>query len=318
MQKLPSWFEPQASVFASFPGAEDPPELLIVDDEPNNIHVLLETLRQEYRIRVATSGADALELVRRNPNLDLIILDILMPGLDGYEVCRRLKKQEESRDIPVMFVTALDTDLAELIGLRLSAVDYVTRPVHPDVLRLRVGNMVRLKRLQEQLWAQSHLDGLTGLANRRAFDGFLEREWRRGMRDRTPVSLLMLDIDLFKPFNDRFGHLAGDGALREVARAFASVMRRPSDLAARYGGEEFAGILGNTALDGAVALAHSALEAIVGLGIIHPDAPGGLLSACVGVSTLLPEADASCQALIVEADARLYQAKALGGRCCVP
>lgn len=299
------------------PPPQELSEILIVDDEPSNIHVLVETLRSDYRIRVATSGSDALELVSRSPSLDLIILDILMPGMDGYEVCRRLKQQDETRDIPVMFVTALDSDLAELVALRLSAVDYVTRPVHPDILRLRVGNMVRLKRLQEQLWAQSHLDGLTGLANRRAFDGFLEREWRRGTRSSAPTSLLLLDVDQFKAFNDRFGHLAGDGALREVACAVAGTLQRPTDLAARYGGEEFAGVLGVTDLAGARAVAEAACEAIKGLKIAHPDVPGGILTASIGVASLLPQPGMSVQTLIQQADQRLYEAKRRGGQCCV-
>ena len=181
---------------------------------------------------------------RRSP--DLVLLDIKMPGMDGYEVCRRLKQHATTRDIPVIFVTALGEEEDETRGLDAGAIDYITKPVSPRILRARVRAHLSAKDAQDRLAELSRIDELTGIANRRRFDEMLALEWRRNLRQRMPLSLVMCDIDYFKAFNDSHGHVAGDRCLRCVAVAVAGAMRRPTDLPARYGGEEFAALLSAT------------------------------------------------------------------------
>jgi PleD family two-component response regulator len=216
--------------------------ILIVDDETTNIEILAELLASDYDVIFATSGEEALAIVE-SARPDLILLDVMMPDIDGYEVCARLKKSASSKDISVIFITGLGDLEAETRGLSLGAVDYVTKPINPAVVRMRVRNHIELKIARDELARLAATDGLTGLANRRRFDQVLATECSRLRRSKGRLSLIMIDIDHFKAFNDTYGHVAGDGCLRQVGGAIGSVIHRTPDLAARYGGEEFSCIL---------------------------------------------------------------------------
>lgn len=288
------------------------PLLLIADDEPANVHVLVETLRHDYRIKVATNGKMALDLANREDQPDLVILDVMMPGMDGFQVCRRLKAQPETHDIPVIFVTALNTASTEYEGLQLEAVDYISKPVNPAILRMRVRNLVKLKLLQDRLLEMSTLDGLTGIANRRRFGEFLDIQWRSALRAGTPMALIMTDVDLFKQFNDHYGHIAGDECLQQVAATLAAGLRRPGDLTARYGGEEFACILGLTDAEGAGRMAEALRAAIEQLRIPHAGSPYGVVTISCGVETMVPAGKALPFDLVERADKKLYAAKITG------
>jgi diguanylate cyclase (GGDEF)-like protein len=287
--------------------------VLIIDDVPTNIQVLAEALRQDYRVKVATNGPDALVIARQTLP-DLILLDIMMPGMDGFEVCRQLKSDLATQAIPVIFVTASDDLGDEEKGLNLGAVDYITKPFHLPVVRARVRNHLHLKLKADLLERMAHIDSLTGIANRRRFDETLEVEMRRCQRSGQPISLLLLDIDHFKHYNDHFGHGMGDLCLTQVAASLQTNAARAADLVARYGGEEFAVILPHTDTEGAQQIAERLRTAILELNIPHaPDTGQAQVSISIGVTTALSTDQLSASGLVAAADKMLYQAKA-GGR----
>jgi len=248
----------------------DRPRILVVDDQPTNIQTLYQVLKGEYDVAMATDGQQAIALCQRRPP-DLVLLDVVMPGIDGFEVCKRLKADSATRDVPVIFVTARDSTEDETQGLEVGAVDFITKPVNPPVVRARVRTHISLKRQADLLRSMAFNDGLTGVANRRWFDERLQVEWLRCRRNKLPMSLILLDLDHFKPYNDRYGHQAGDDCLRAVAAAMAARLGRPADLLARYGGEEFVCLLPETPMEGARAKADDFGRAVFELNIAHAD-----------------------------------------------
>ena len=289
-----------------------PATILIVDDAPSNLAVLTEALRSEYEVRIASSGAQALRLVEESAP-DLILLDILMPDMDGYEVCRRFKARAATRNIPIIFLTAKGDVADETLGLALGAVDYIVKPVSVPIVQARVRTHVELKRRGDLLETLSMRDGLTGIANRRRFDECLERAWRHGMRCATPLSVIMADIDDFKAYNDAYGHMAGDVCLKNVARALAGVLRRPGELAARFGGEEFAMVLEDTSLAGAQHLAEAMRLTVRALDMAHAGSRAApIVTVSLGVASVVPVGGLSPEALLHSADRMLYQAKQAG------
>ncbi len=286
--------------------------VLIVDDEKHNRLLLTELFAGQYRVIQAKNGAQAIELAQQHQP-DLILLDVLMPDMDGMAVIRTLKREDRTRQIPVVFITALDSAADEELGLELGAVDYITKPFHPSIVRVRVRNhlqIVHQRRLLEQLAA---LDGLTGIPNRRRFDQALEQEWRRCQRAGQPLSLIVADVDWFKPYNDALGHAAGDRVLQEVAAVLRQGARRPGDLAARYGGEEFVLLLPGTDVPQAQELAEQLRGRVQQLALAHPASP---VAPCVtlslgGASTLAQTSEVD-GGFFARADAALYQAKKAG------
>lgn len=287
--------------------------LLIVDDEPINIRMLDAMLRDDYDISVAASGEQALKRASMTPP-DLILLDIQMSGMDGYEVCRRLKESEDTRNIPVIFITA-KTDISEEIhGLELGAVDYITKPFHPTIVRVRLRNHLELKRQRDLLNRLSSLDGLTGIANRRYFDSYLTQEWSRTVRSADEISLIMIDVDHFKPFNDNYGHSAGDDCLKAISRALTEVVPRSTDLVARYGGEEFVCVLSSTGLEGAAKVAEKLRTNTEALAIPHAySTTSPVVTISVGCATAKPGVTEMLSTdLLLVADRQLYLAKKSG------
>ncbi|MDD5241854.1 MAG: diguanylate cyclase [Sulfuricella sp.] len=288
-----------------------------MDDTPTNVVLLATPLSKDYNVLSATSGEMALDLVARE-RPDLILLDIMMPGMDGYEVCRRLKDNEATKNIPIIFVTAKTTAADETYGFDLGAVDYITKPFHIPVVKARVRNHINLKTKTDLLEEIAHIDGLTNIPNRRRFDEMLEIEWSRALRNESPLSLIIADIDYFKEYNDHYGHAGGDQCLYSVALALSSLMHRSSDMVARYGGEEFVAILPGTDLNGAATLAEywrSVIEAMQ-----MPHAKSGVsdyVTISVGYASLIPARDQLPYILLGVADEMLYQAKDNGrNRIC--
>ncbi len=282
--------------------------ILIVDDVPTNIEILLGALERDYETRFATSGAEMLTLLD-DDKPDLILLDIMMPGMDGYEVCQRLKEDPITQQIPVIFLTARNEVQDQERGFQLGAVDYITKPFELSLLRARVRTHVMLKRKTDLLEALVSLDGLTSIPNRRRFDEMLHTEWLRTMRDQTPLSLLMADVDQFKHYNDHYGHGSGDDCLREVARCLVAALERPGDLGARYGGEEFAAILPNCDQQGACLVAERFRALVASRGIPHAcSSVSSHVTISVGIATITPS-EQTPQALLRQADLALYQAK---------
>lgn len=288
------------------------PRLLVVDDQPANVRVMAEALSDDYEIFFATSGAKALEIAVSS-GIELILLDVVMPELDGFEICRRLKADERTSAIPVIFVTAREETSDEARGFDVGAVDYITKPIRPPVVRARVRMQLELKRARDLLERLALLDPLTGIANRRRFDAALEEEWKRASRTGTWFSLALLDVDDFKAFNDAYGHARGDDCLRAVAQALTSVTRRPGDLAARYGGEEFVIILPQTDGEAMAVQMQRLLATIAALGLRHEHSRAGdRLSVSIGAVSVIATTEGLATDLLESADRLLYQAKENG------
>jgi len=297
--------------------------ILIVDDNPDNLSVLNSALAgQGYRVLSKKSGEDAIRTAeKRNP--DLILLDILMPGIDGFETCRRLKQDDRLKEIPVIFMSALSDTVDKIRGFEIGGVDYVTKPFQQEELHARINTHLTIRKLQEELRSRNELlqemvslDGLTGIANRRRFDEVLERELKRHTRDRLPLSLILCDIDYFKLYNDTYGHQEGDHCLKKVAACLKKAANRETDLAARYGGEEFVLICSNTDADGAAIVADNIRQHLEDTGIEHRASKVcGTVTISMGIRTAAPEEALSPESIIREADEALYEAKKSGRNC---
>jgi diguanylate cyclase (GGDEF)-like protein len=242
--------------------------ILVVDDDPIAIKLVCQILSTHSNVRFATSGPDALRLVRASPP-ELILLDGEMPGQNGFEVCKILKADPAYAHIPIIFVTAHDDEAFETLALTLGAADFISKPFSAAKMKLRVTLHLQLQRQMEALRSLANTDTATSLANRRKFDEVLASEWHRARRTATPLSLLMIDIDFFKAFNDEYGHPAGDECLRSVAHAIRAAALRPTDLAARFGGEEFAVILPHTDAIGALVVARRIRDRLSAAAIPH-------------------------------------------------
>lgn len=288
------------------------PSILVVDDEVLYRELIAGILEDEYEILFATDGMAALEIAAINVP-DLILLDVVMPGIDGYEVHERLKSDHQTKDIPVIFISGLDEVAAETKGLTLGAVDYITKPINREPVRARVKAQIMLKLAHEKLTQLAETDGLTGLTNRSHFDKMLAYECARHLRSEKELSLILLDIDHFKAFNDTYGHVRGDQCLREIARALAKTVHRATDLVARYGGEEFVALLPETPLKGAVILAERVRSCISDLQLPHRNSNAGCVTASLGVVSGRLLSGSSIMDVVHAADIELYAAKA-GGR----
>lgn len=288
-------------------------KILVVDDTPANIRILGEELKSSYELIVATNGESALKRALSDNAPDLILLDIMMPDMNGYEVCRRLKADDRTRNIPVIFITAMSAEEDETKGLELGAVDYICKPFSLPIVRARVRTHLELKRKTDILENLSFLDGLTGIPNRRRFDMVLEMEWQRAMRNAQPLALVIIDVDHFKAFNDTYGHGAGDTCLKQVAEALNACQRRSSDFMARYGGEEFAAVLPCAGTGDAAAMAEIIRKEVESLGIEHSGSPTcDRVTVSLGVASIIPPLHSSPSILLEAADRGLYAAKAAG------
>lgn len=286
--------------------------ILVVDDERIYRKTLSDILEENLDVIVAKNGEQALKRVRDDPDIDLIILDIMMPGMDGLEVLLQLKKSDDSINIPVIFITAMDSPKDEVCGLKLGAVDYINKPFHPEIVKLRVENHLRFVRQRRLLETLVGLDGLTEIANRRCFDETLKNEWQRSKRTKSPLSLAMIDVDYFKHFNDNYGHPRGDTVLKSVANTLTNCLHRLTDLAARYGGEEFVLLFPDTEAVGAETIAEKVRIAIGTLDITHNFSEiASHVTVSIGGTTMIATDD-SPRILIEAADAMLYEAKETG------
>jgi diguanylate cyclase (GGDEF)-like protein len=247
-------------------------DILLVDDDPGSIQLMSRMLQGVGSLRFATNGTDALRLAKE-ATPDLMLLDAEMPGMSGFDICRALKSDPMLADVSVIFVTCHSEPAFEVQGFALGAADFIAKPVSAPLLVARVETQLRVKRMSDELRRIATVDVLTGVANRRRFDDALEQEWRRSRRSSEPLALLMIDVDHFKLFNDRYGHPAGDTCLRSVAQALCGTSLRPADLVARYGGEEFAVLLPQTPRSGAGHVAQAVLEGVAALAIAHDESP---------------------------------------------
>lgn len=242
------------------------PQLLVIDDDPLAIQVLAMTLEDVGEVSFATDGESALRMLSTQP-ADLVLLDAEMPGMDGFATCAAIHRRYP--DLPVIFVTAAADAASEVRALELGAVDFISKPINPPVVVARVNTHLKLKRYGDELRALATRDPLTGVANRRALFSRLDHEWRRATRSGASLSLMMIDVDFFKRYNDHYGHPEGDECLRRVAQAIAGAAARAGDLVARYGGEEFAVLMADTPPERAELVALRVRDEVRALGIPH-------------------------------------------------
>lgn len=288
------------------------PSILIVDDEVSNIEILSATLEEDHDIYFATTGTEAIEIARTTLP-DLILLDVLMPGVDGYEVCAAIKADPLIADVPVIFTTALGDQEAEVKGLMLGAIDYITKPILPVVVRARIRNHLDMKRMRDELAEMAVTDALTGLGNRRRLEKVLNQETSRLSRSGGLLSVIILDIDFFKKFNDLYGHTAGDRCLTMVAAALNRAVHHANDVTIRYGGEEFACVLPEIEHPEAMEIAISIRDRVQALGIPHSGSDASpFVSVSLGVATALCIPGSQPDSWIRAADEQLYVAKAAG------
>jgi diguanylate cyclase (GGDEF)-like protein len=295
--------------------------ILLVDDDPGAIQLMGRILAGVGQLRFATNGNDALRLARESAP-DLILLDAEMPGMSGFELLKMLKAESSLAEVPVIFITSHNEAGFEVSALDMGAADFIAKPLRSSRVLARVRAQLRVKHMADELRRTATTDALTGVANRRQFDELLEHEWLRARRSGEPVSLLMIDVDHFKLYNDLYGHPKGDICLRHVAQVLKRASRRPADVVARYGGEEFMILLPQTPRLGAQHVAQEVLEAVAAFGILHDDSQTThYVSVSVGIACF---DDASgCWAydspgllgasdLVRAADKALYSAKHAG------
>ena len=308
--------KPSLLPLASLP---ERPRLLVVDDQPINIQALYQIFQADHEVFMATDGAQALDFCFNQPPPDLILLDVVMPLMSGLEVCQQLKINPATRDIPIIFVTAQSDPADESHALEIGGVDFISKPVNPAVVRARVKTHLTLQAQNNLLRELAFIDGLTGVANRRRFDELLEIEWRRCRRNQAPLSLLMIDIDQFKRYNDLYGHQAGDTCLQAIASTLNGGLRRAQDLVARYGGEEFTCLMPECGLIASAAKACDLVKSVQALNIPHAtSSTADHVTISIGIASAIPDGHRNPENLITAADQALYQAKALGrNQVCV-
>ncbi|WP_255458819.1 MULTISPECIES: diguanylate cyclase [unclassified Herbaspirillum] len=291
---------------------QEKPVLLVVDDQASNIQELYEIFKDDYEVCMATTGADAIAFCERQKP-DLILLDIVMPEMDGYAVCQQLKNNPLTKAVPLIFVTARNDPEEEARGFDEGAVDFIRKPFHSHVVRARIRTHLTMKKQSDFLRSLSLTDGLTGVANRRQFDIAVKAEWRRCMRVERPLGLIMIDVDFFKSYNDFYGHQAGDNCLHAIATAIKTNCNRSHDVIARYGGEEFVCILPDTPLEGARQKAQQLEKLVRELGIAHEKSSiARVVTVSLGVAVAIPHKDDSVDDLIACADRQLFLAKRSG------
>ncbi|WP_205836482.1 diguanylate cyclase domain-containing protein [Iodobacter violaceini] len=286
------------------------PILLVVDDEPSNIELLAVMLDDQYELRFAVSGQDALAAMKELPKPDLVLLDVMLPDMNGYAICQRMKEDPATLDIPVIFVTSLGDPEQEERGFSVGGADYIVKPCRALSIKARIRNQLEMKRTRELLHRLAITDGLTSLANRRHFDEALKQETQRLQRQGGQLSLVLIDVDFFKHFNDYYGHPAGDECLKRIAAVIAAELRRPADLTARIGGEEFACLLPETSLEGAYIVAERIRKTVLSLKMPHQTST---ISEYVTVSMGIAASHGSdASPLYQRADIQLYLAKTSG------
>jgi diguanylate cyclase (GGDEF)-like protein len=288
--------------------------LLLVDDEKENLTILSIILEKKYTLFTASSGIKAIEMINEHKP-DVVLLDILMPGMDGYQTLIKLKEDEKTKTIPVIIITGLDDVEFEEKGLSLGAADYITKPFSSAVVGLRVRNQIQILNQLRTIERLSMMDQLTNLPNRRNFDERIKMEWNQAIREKTSITIMMLDLDKFKLLNDTYGHQQGDVVLKAVSRIFAKSFKRPGDFAARWGGEEFVVLLPNTHLEGALDVAENIrkdIENLEILGFIGEERIIIKITISIGINTETPVQNSSLNKFISGADNALYAAKQAG------
>ena len=285
--------------------------LLIIDDDKMNLKLLSNLLSPDYTIYTATNGASGIRIAKEYLP-DLILLDILMPEMDGYQTLAEIKNNEETRKIPVIFITGLDSEKDEEKGLSFDAADYITKPFRAMIVKLRVQNQIQIVNHLRTIEYLSLHDHLTRIPNRRSFDERLHMEWSNAIREHKPLSILMIDLDNFKKLNDTYGHQQGDIVLQMTAKIFPRELKRPRDFVARWGGEEFAVLLPDTPISAALEIAERIRAEVQDAQFPCADGSALRITISVGVNSRMPVQGDLPEQFLSDADSALYAAKLSG------
>ncbi|UCM45183.1 diguanylate cyclase [Aeromonas dhakensis] len=284
--------------------------ILVVDDEPIFIQLIFALLKDQHRIVMATSGEDALDVCRKIKP-DLVLMDVMMEGLTGLDVCKIITNAPDLSDIPVIFLTSLSGEDDEMNCWNAGCADFIAKPFHQVTLFNRIKSQLKIKYQKELLKLASYTDAMTGIHNRLYLSEELPRLLLQTARDSLALSVLMLDVDFFKQYNDTYGHLAGDDALKQVAKTLKNCCARPLDLIARFGGEEFVIVLPSTDANGAALISTRIHQEIQGLDITHCASQTSKLTVSIGCLSIRA-GKASTDEVLFAADKLLYEAKATG------
>jgi diguanylate cyclase (GGDEF)-like protein len=285
--------------------------ILITDDEKMNLSILGDILSPLYNLLISRNGTRALELANEHKP-DLILLDVLMPEMSGFEVIKKLKESDITSRIPVIFITGLTGADDEEKGFFLGAVDYIAKPFNKAIVKARVNTHIKIIDQMRTIEQIGLIDPLTKISNRRGFENRLNSEWSNANRVHSPISILMMDIDKFKTYNDTYGHQQGDVALKTFADVVSRSLNRPSDFAARWGGEEFIILLPNVNTSGAAEVAERVRKNVEASVIHTEEGKETRITVSIGINTVSPTADANIGDFIKEADQALYKAKESG------
>lgn len=288
------------------------PCILIVDDDQSNRKILYDLLKSYARIVLAKNAKQAIEYANtQQPSL--ILLDVVMPDKDGFEILEQLKRENDTRNISVIFITARNSYIDETKGFRLGACDYIRKPFHHEIVKARVRTHLELAQKRYLLEELVNLDALTSIPNRRHLEHTLTSNWRDAKRTKKPIAIAMLDVDFFKNYNDHYGHPAGDDVLRRIASAVECQLKRPRDLVCRYGGEEFCIILPDTDIEGARRILETCYQAIEGLSIEHEKSlASSVVTISIGACVCQPEEGDLHENALLIADQLLYKSKEAG------
>ena len=286
-------------------------KVLIVDDSRLQAAQLKSILDDEYDITIAQTAEDGLSYASAG-GYSLILLDVVMPGMDGFTLLKKLQEEIITQSVPVILITSLSDIQHEQMGLRLGAVDYITKPFHPLIVKARVNTHIKLYQYRKQVEYQSMTDQLTKIANRRQHDYHSVIKWKEASRLRVPFSICMFDIDHFKAYNDTFGHPAGDKVIAGVAKLISSNLKRSTDFVARYGGEEFVAFLVGDSAEKAFQHLKKIRQAVEEIHMPHDPATAQWVTISRGGVTVIPPKDSSYDAYLKIADTMLYDAKRSG------
>lgn len=287
--------------------------ILIVDDSITNIMLLSDILKDEYNIKIAKNGLKALEILNSETQIDLVLLDIEMPEINGYEVCIEAKNNQKTKNIPIIFVTGKNEQEDEEYGLNLGAIDYIIKPFSKPIIKLRIKNHILLKQKTDLLEQLSIYDSLTNIKNRRYFDENFERIYLESQRDGFSFAIFMLDIDFFKPYNDNYGHGKGDEVIAKVAKSIDKNFQRVSDIVARYGGEEFVIIVKNNNKETLIKLSENVMQSIQELNIEHDFSQiSKYITISIGVALYESNSNIPKEKILTKADESLYLVKKSG------
>ncbi len=286
-------------------------KILIIDDSPVQASQLKSILEEDYEITLAHTSELGLRYAE-NGSYALVLLDVVMPGMDGFVLLKKLQEEVITRHTPVILITSLNDVVNEERGLTLGAVDYITKPYHPPIVRARVNTHIKLYRYRQQVEQKAMVDAMTGVANRLSYDTCYHNKWQDAARFRVPISLCMMDIDKFKVYNDTFGHPAGDKVIQAVAKTATSFLRRSTDFFARYGGEEFVAIILGNETEAAFNQMKKLRQAVEELHIPHSPEVSEWVTGSIGGVTIVPRMEDSYENYLKIADTMLYDAKRFG------